>query len=346
MATVFSSDASTGIDTRWISSQKAIAFLGTSAWRWLFGVGTISPIDPAGLMTWFSHFFFLADITWLGVVFEFGLLGAALILGIAVRALLLLARARKLEGGGFFLGALSDYLIYAVLISPFIKPGTVTDTPYNHYSLLRTTEAAFGLTEFVGHAADLGQRVHDAVHGFLVAGDERGRQDDQVVGGDRDAAVLAARHPRQRRHRFALGAGGDQYHLLGRHLLGDGDVDDVAVFDMQEAQFLGDAHVADHRPADEGHPPAQCHRGVDDLLHPVDVGGEAGDDHPPAIGAPHQPVQGRPDLALRGPHAGDLGVRGVAQEQVHSGVAEARHSRQVGRAAVQWKLVEFDVAGV
>ena len=130
MATVFSSDASTGIDTRWISSQKAIAFLGTSAWRWLFGVGTISPIDPAGLMTWFSHFFFLADITWLGVVFEFGLFGAALIMGIAVRALLLLARARKLEDGGFFLGALSDYLIYAVVISPFnpltLAPGELT----------------------------------------------------------------------------------------------------------------------------------------------------------------------------------------------------------------------------
>jgi hypothetical protein len=27
-------------------------------------------------------------------------------------------------------------------------------TPYNHYSLLRTTEAAFGITTYLGHAAD------------------------------------------------------------------------------------------------------------------------------------------------------------------------------------------------
>ena len=32
-----------------------------------------------------------------------------------------------------------------MLLSPFIKPGTVNDTPYNHYSLLRTIENLFGL---------------------------------------------------------------------------------------------------------------------------------------------------------------------------------------------------------
>ena len=34
-------------------------------------------------------------------------------------------------------------------------PGHISDpTPYNHYSLLRTTEAAFGIDEYLGHAAD------------------------------------------------------------------------------------------------------------------------------------------------------------------------------------------------
>jgi hypothetical protein len=40
----------------------------------------------------------------------------------------------------------------AVLMSPFIKPGTVNHTPYNHYSLLRSTEDIFGL-EHLGYAA-------------------------------------------------------------------------------------------------------------------------------------------------------------------------------------------------
>jgi phosphatidylinositol-3-phosphatase len=35
--------------------------------------------------------------------------------------------------------------IGAVLVSPFIKPGTIDKTPYNHYSFLRTTEDMFGL---------------------------------------------------------------------------------------------------------------------------------------------------------------------------------------------------------
>jgi phosphatidylinositol-3-phosphatase len=39
-----------------------------------------------------------------------------------------------------------------VLLSPFIKPGTVSSTPYNHYSLLRTMEDIFGVSH-LGYAA-------------------------------------------------------------------------------------------------------------------------------------------------------------------------------------------------
>jgi len=33
----------------------------------------------------------------------------------------------------------------AILLSRFIKPGTVSRVPYNHYSLLRTVEDIFGV---------------------------------------------------------------------------------------------------------------------------------------------------------------------------------------------------------
>ncbi|MDB6087913.1 MAG: phosphoesterase [Gammaproteobacteria bacterium] len=60
-----------------------------------------------------------------------------------------LASARRLPGvrgpGGGKVGA--------VLLSPFIKPGTVSTVPYNHYSLLRTVEDFFGL-EHLGYAAE------------------------------------------------------------------------------------------------------------------------------------------------------------------------------------------------
>ena len=42
--------------------------------------------------------------------------------------------------------------IGAVLLSPFIKPGTISTKPYNHYSLLRSVEDIFGLP-YLGYAA-------------------------------------------------------------------------------------------------------------------------------------------------------------------------------------------------
>jgi hypothetical protein len=41
----------------------------------------------------------------------------------------------------------------AVLLSPFIAPGTTTSVPYNHYSMLRTVEDIFGLP-YLGDASD------------------------------------------------------------------------------------------------------------------------------------------------------------------------------------------------
>ena len=46
----------------------------------------------------------------------------------------------------------------AVVVSPFVTPGTVNDTPYNHYALLRSIEDAFGL-EHLGYAARPGLRA-------------------------------------------------------------------------------------------------------------------------------------------------------------------------------------------
>ena len=43
--------------------------------------------------------------------------------------------------------------IATVLISPEAKSGFQDDTPYTHYSLLKTMEAAWGLP-YLGHAAD------------------------------------------------------------------------------------------------------------------------------------------------------------------------------------------------
>lgn len=46
--------------------------------------------------------------------------------------------------------------IGAVLLSPFIKPGTVSDTPYNHYSMLRTLQDIFSVGGYLGYAGQAG----------------------------------------------------------------------------------------------------------------------------------------------------------------------------------------------
>jgi phosphatidylinositol-3-phosphatase len=49
----------------------------------------------------------------------------------------------------------------AVLLSPFIEPGTVSTVPYNHYATLRYIEDTFGLTH-LGYAGQTGLRVFGA----------------------------------------------------------------------------------------------------------------------------------------------------------------------------------------
>jgi phosphatidylinositol-3-phosphatase len=44
----------------------------------------------------------------------------------------------------------------AVLLSPFLKAGTVSNIPFNHYSLLKTIEDIFDLDEHLGYAAQPG----------------------------------------------------------------------------------------------------------------------------------------------------------------------------------------------
>jgi len=127
LGTMLSDSVATGFDLRLATIMKASSFLGISAMRWLFGVGTISPTSSDSLSSFFDHFFFLADITWLGVIFEFGVIGALLFVFYELRGLLFYERALRPQIDSHFLGALRDYLLYVLLISnlypPTLTPG-------------------------------------------------------------------------------------------------------------------------------------------------------------------------------------------------------------------------------
>lgn len=127
LASMFKTDHSSGFDLRWNTVLKAVDFLGVEPMRWIFGVGTISPTSKDSLAAFFDHFFFLADITWLGIVFEFGITGALLFVLYEMRGIIVYHRTLKPLLSSDFLASLSDYLVYILLISnlypPSLTPG-------------------------------------------------------------------------------------------------------------------------------------------------------------------------------------------------------------------------------
>lgn len=126
LGTMFSTDSTSGFDVRWRTIVTALGFLGIDPIRWIFGVGTISPVSTDSLFSYFDHFFFLADITWLGILFEYGIIGTVLVILYELRGLFFYRRIRALYDS-IFLGALFDYIVYVLLISnlypPTLSPG-------------------------------------------------------------------------------------------------------------------------------------------------------------------------------------------------------------------------------
>lgn len=105
------------LSVRQESVQIAFDFLNESFFRWLIGVGTLARINDMTLQTFFhAPNFYLADIGWLGIAFEYGLIGTVLLAGLYLLPLL---AKRELVGPrpGPFLDALGDYMIYLVLAS-------------------------------------------------------------------------------------------------------------------------------------------------------------------------------------------------------------------------------------
>ena len=192
--------------------------------------------------------------------------------------------------------------------------------------------------------ANLRKVVDHGKDGFLVARDQRGRQDDRVSVADRDLAVLAARHARQRSHRFALRAGGDEHRLVRRHLGGLFDRDDGPLRGLEQAHLLRDLHVAQHGAAVKRDLAVVRHSGIDRHLHARHVGREGRDDHA-LLRLRNEAGQGVLDAGLRSGDTRDRGVGGVAEEEVHAFVAKPRQRGDVGGLAVVRGLVHLDVTG-
>ncbi len=113
---------------RLMSIDIAWDFLRDNPLRWIFGAGATTAYASVTLNTLFRNpAFFLADIGWLGVVFEYGLIGALLILAIHVAGLIITTRVARPQDA--VSQALRDYAIYllpaSLIYSTALLPGEI-----------------------------------------------------------------------------------------------------------------------------------------------------------------------------------------------------------------------------
>jgi hypothetical protein len=193
-------------------------------------------------------------------------------------------------------------------------------------------------------AADLVEAVDGLVDGSFVAGDRRRREDDGVALAQRNLRVVAVGHAPQRRERLALRAGRDDHDLIVAEVGELARRDHQAVRHLDVAQLTPDSDVLAHRAPDQRDLAVKRGGGVDDLLHAVDVRGEARDDDP-SPGPREDLLELRSDDRLGGREAIAVGVRRVPAQEQHALGPELREPRDVGRLAIHGRLVELVVAG-
>ncbi|ADH89532.1 conserved hypothetical protein [Ancylobacter novellus DSM 506] len=106
------------LTVRQTSLALAGNFLGDDPWRWLFGVGATTRFGSITLAQIVGNSnFYVADLGWFGVAFEYGLLGALLLAALYGWGFLTVVRVtRGLEDDPMAL-ALGDYILYMLATS-------------------------------------------------------------------------------------------------------------------------------------------------------------------------------------------------------------------------------------
>jgi hypothetical protein len=130
-ATAASGASSLGgsLAVRSVSVATAWSYLSADPLRWLLGVGATTRFGDITLAQLFGNaMFFLTDIGWLGVMFEYGVIGALLMLLVhlaGLRLAFLWARADDPLSQGCV-----DYIIYLLIVSAIYSvvftPGELT----------------------------------------------------------------------------------------------------------------------------------------------------------------------------------------------------------------------------
>jgi hypothetical protein len=186
--------------------------------------------------------------------------------------------------------------------------------------------------------------VDDAADRLLVARNRARRQHDGVLGTDFDRAVVVDRDARQRRHRLALGSGGQAQHVL-RGVAADFRIANLDPGgNAQIAEPLRDLRVPKHPAADECDFPIELRRQIHEDLHAVDARRERRHDQL-AADAREDFLEGFDDVEFRAREAAAIDVGAVGEQRQHPFGPELREAEHGEMLAVDRRLVDLEVAG-
>lgn len=135
------------LSMRQIEAEHALAFLNDQPWRWIVGVGSATRVGNVTLGDIVgTPFFFPSDLGWLGVVFEYGVTGAGLMLALHLLAIRMAWEAA--QKGQVVGAAVLDYAIFLLVVSPVVSvvlsPGELATVLALSWWLVRTPPAPSG----------------------------------------------------------------------------------------------------------------------------------------------------------------------------------------------------------
>jgi hypothetical protein len=135
------------LSMRQIEAEHALAFLNDQPWRWIVGVGSATRVGDVTLGDIVgTPFFFPSDLGWLGVVFEYGVIGAGLMLALHLLAIRMAWEAAR--SSGVLGAAVLDYSLFLLIVSPVVSvvlsPGELATVLALSWWLVRTPPAPSG----------------------------------------------------------------------------------------------------------------------------------------------------------------------------------------------------------
>ena len=141
--------------------------------------------------------------------------------------------------------------------------------------------------------------VHDGADALFIPRNGGGGKDHPIPVADLHLLMAAEGHAVQGGHAFPLAPGGKDELLLFGIILDPADLHQGVRRQLDIPQLHGGRHHVFHAAAGDGNLSPMLRRQRDDLLHPVYVGCEGGNDH--TLGAAvEKAVQRSADGALRG----------------------------------------------